>query len=352
YVGRYTDGELKFNSSPGDQIKSTQIVHQFFTRGEGVVRLFDDRFVNTFGVNFTDHWNWNQTKNGIPTVNQGDRTRYDWRGVVNALPGQTVVLGAEQETETLRTATVRAENSYKAAFAELQSQFAERFFLVANGRVDDYDSFGEHWTYSVAPAYLVPWTDTKLKGSVATGFKAPTLSQLFVSFPAFSFFANPNLLPEEVFGYDAGFEQPFFNDRARVGATYFHNDITNLITSGVNPNGPGTTNVNVNRATTEGVEAFAAAVLTPEVKVRGDYTYIRAIDEKTGLELLRRPKQKVSGTVIWTPDDKWTVSGTVLHVGHWQDIDRVTFATIRQSGYTVVHVATNYVINNHATAFA
>lgn len=350
YFGRYTDATLKFNSNPGDTIKSTQEVHQFFTRGEGIVRLFENRFINTFGVNYTDHWNWNQTQNGIPTVNKGDRTREDWRGVWYALPGQTVVMGAEHEEENLRTATVRATTGYKAAYAEYQSQWFERFFLVANGRVDDNDSFGEHWTYRVAPAYIVPVTETKIKGSVATGFKAPTLNQLFVSFPAFNFFANPNLLPEEVFGYDAGLEQPFFNDRVRVGATYFHNDITNLITTASIP--IGTTLVNVNQATTEGVEAFAAAIISPELRVRGDYTFVRSIDEKTGLELLRQPKHKVSATAIWTPDPNWTISATVLHVSDWQDIDRVTFATITQPGYTVVNVATNYTINKYTSAFA
>ena len=101
-----------------------------------------------------------------------------------------------------------AENVNKAGYVELQSQFANRLFLVENIRQDDNDRFGEHPTFRLAPALIVPFTETKLKGSYGTGFKAPTLNQLFVSFPAFFFFANPNLKPEESVGYDAGFEQP------------------------------------------------------------------------------------------------------------------------------------------------
>ena len=48
---------------------------------------------------------------------------------------------------------------------------------------------------------------TRLKASVGTGFKAPTLADLFQNFPSFGFFANPNLKPETSTGYDAGFEQ-------------------------------------------------------------------------------------------------------------------------------------------------
>ncbi len=119
----------------------------------------------------------------------------------------------------------------------------DRAFLVANLRHDENDQFGPATTFRVAPSYILPFTDTRLKGSVGTGFKAPTLSQLYQSFPAFNFFANPNLRPEESLGYDAGFEQPL-GDRVLVGATYYRNDFTNLI----NTNARFTSNENVGKA--------------------------------------------------------------------------------------------------------
>src|SRR5262245_64916418 len=86
--------------------------------------------------------------------------------------------------------------------------------------------FGNRTTYRVAPALLVPFTETKLKGSIGTGFKAPTLSQLYSDFrPVFNFVGNPNLLPEESIGYDFGFEQPLFNDRFRFGLTRYNIEI-------------------------------------------------------------------------------------------------------------------------------
>ncbi|WP_163220154.1 TonB-dependent receptor domain-containing protein, partial [Citrobacter freundii] len=85
--------------------------------------------------------------------------------------------------------------------------------------------FGDATTFRVAPAVLIPVTETKLKASYGSGFKAPTLNQLFVNFLP-TFVANPNLRPEKSTGYDVGFEQPVFNNKVRFGATYFHNDIT------------------------------------------------------------------------------------------------------------------------------
>ncbi|MEA2938864.1 MAG: vitamin transporter, partial [Alphaproteobacteria bacterium] len=346
---------------PADK-QSTQVVHKFFTRGEGVWSLFDGRFTNYFGVNFSDHWNWNFDPNGFNgpvSVYHGDRIRYDWRGVINALPGHTVIVGASDETETFQQGTLSKSAETKGTFIELQSEFAKRFFVVANGRVDDDEFFGTHTTYRVAPAVLVPWTETKLKASYGTAFKAPTLTQKFLDFPP-TFFANPNLQPESSIGYDYGFEQPIWHDRARFGVTWYSNHISNLIMAA--PTGridntfgfpiPILQNTNIGRARTSGLEAFAAVNPTDRIKLRGDYTFTRAIDIDQGLELLRRPRHKASLTALWNPTDPVTVSATVLHVSKWFDGSRPDFNRITQSGYTVVNVAGEYKMSNNFTTFA
>ena len=355
-VARHTDATLRFTGddfsffpSVPAAMQSTQHVKQFFTRGEAVVTLLDGRLVNYLGVNYTDHWNWLKAPDpSTPSINTGDRVKFDWRSQIGLMPGQTLVVGAEHETERLETKTLTAENGNKAGFVELQSEFFGRLFVASNVRYDDNDRFGGHATWRVAPAFLVPVTDTKLKASYGTGFKAPTLSQMFVDFPPF-FFGNPNLKPEQSTGYDVGFEQPLLNDRVRFGATYFHNDITNLIVT----NATFDSYANVGQATTEGVETFAAAVLTDRLKVRGDYTYTRAVDATTGLELLRRPKHKASMTVAWNPYEPLVLSATVLHVGSWIDGNRsFSIPRLTAPGYTVVNVAANYTVNQHMKLFA
>jgi vitamin B12 transporter len=361
-VARYTDATLRFTGDTFDPVtfasfpaaaQSTQTVHQLFTRGEAVWSAFDGRIKNYFGVNYTNHWNWNISPgDAAPTINTGDRVQYDWHTVTQLAPYHTVIVGAEHETETLQTATVSAQNINKAGYVELQSSFANRLFLVENVRQDDNDQFGQHPTYRLAPALILPFTETKLKGSYGTGFKAPTLSQLFVSFPAFFFFANPNLKPEESVGYDAGFEQPLFNDRVRFGSTYFHNDITNLIQSVVDPVTFSSTNANIGKAITEGTESFVSAAITERVRVRADYTFTRAVDVTAGLELLRRPKEKWSANVIWNPIDPLTLSATVLHIGSFVDASRdFSIPRLLAPGYTVVKLAADYVISDQVKIF-
>jgi vitamin B12 transporter len=361
-VVRYTDATLRFTGDTFDPVtfasfpaaaQSTQTVHQLFAREEAVWSVLDDRIKNYFGVNFTNHWTSNISPGDVaPTITTGDRVKYDWHTVTQLAPYHTVIIGAEHETETLQTSTASAQNVNKAAYVELQSQFANRLFLVENIRQDDNDRFGEHPTYRLAPALIVPFTETKLKASYGTGFKAPTLNQLFVSFPAFFFFANPNLKPEESTGYDAGFEQPVFNDRVRFGSTYFHNGITNLIQSVVDPVTFSSTNVNIGQAITEGTENFVAATITDRIRVRADYTFTRTVDATTGQELLRRPKEKWSTNVIWNPIDPLTLSATVLHTGSFIDANRdFSIPRLMAPGYTVVNVAADYAISDQVKIF-
>jgi vitamin B12 transporter len=217
-IVRYTDADLQFVQNPGDN-RSRQLTHQLFARQELVWNAFNGRSVNYFGVNYTDQWSrafgptqttFGPVLNPTNQVNRGQRTKVDWRAVTTLAPGHILITGAEHELEEARAPTNRGTNRNTAGFAEVQSQFWERFFLVANVRQDDNQRFGGATTYRVAPAILTPITDTKLKFTWGTGFKAPSVDELFFDSisPFFSFFANPNLRPERSVGWDAGFEQP------------------------------------------------------------------------------------------------------------------------------------------------
>ncbi|PYF01408.1 vitamin B12 transporter [Rhodopseudomonas faecalis] len=356
WVGRFTNADFRYPSS-SFTTQETNTPRQVLTRGEAVWSAFDGRVKNYFGMNYTNLSRPTTTSSGL-SVYDGQRVKYDWRSVIQALPGQTVVLGADHQKDYYQNNSVYTpggridvSNGNKGVYAELQSQFAERFFVVSNVRHDDNDAFGGHDTYRIAPAILVPGTETKLKASYGTGFKAPSLDQLYGSYDMFGWITvgNPNLKPEESKGWDAGFEQPLAGDRFRFGATYFHNDITNLIQ--FTSFGPYSSYLNVNQATTEGVEAFAAWTIAPQFSLRGDYTYTEANDAQTGEQLRRRPKHKGSVTAMWTPTEQWQVSGTVLSVSEWYDNDRITFAKVWTSGYTVVNLATEYKATANTTIF-
>ena len=100
------------NSAP-EVLQDTQRNYELFTRGEVVWSLFDNRFKNFFGVNYSNQRTWFLDPNPDsfnpfgsvppPTTNVGERTKVDWRGEVRVIPGQTLVLGLEDQRESIRT---------------------------------------------------------------------------------------------------------------------------------------------------------------------------------------------------------------------------------------------------------
>jgi vitamin B12 transporter len=354
-VNRYIDGNLRYSNDdpttfPGVTYpsQSTYTNKAYYGRAEAIATLLDGRFVNTFGVNYTDY-NRTNTDPGLPTDKYwGSRIDFNWRGVFTVMPGQNIVAGLNRQDDRASVPTISSlKTGDTGGFLEWQANFKDRFFFTANIRHDRDDAFGDHTTYRIAPAFIVPVTETKLKATYGTGFKAPTLYELY-GVGAFGYVGNPNLKPESSRGYDFGFEQPLWNGRVRFGVTYFHNDISDLITAVF---APVNTYDNVNKAKTYGYEAFVSAELASNLNGRIDYTRTTAIDAVTGDELLRRPRDKISAGLVWKPVDRLTITPSVVYLGQWRDINRSTFVYEYDGNVAIANLAAEYVINDTITAF-
>jgi len=162
--------------------------------------------------------------------------------------------------------------SSNAGFAEAQLNLWDRLFGTAGIRQDEYNVFGSATTYRVTGGYLHQETGTKLRGSYGTGFRAPTINQLF-----FPDFGNPNLQPEKSQGLDVAVDQTLFNDRVVLSVGYFWTRYRNLILAVSDPVACGFTlfgfcaqNIGLSRAT--GVEASA------KFKLVRDQPWIKSLD--------------------------------------------------------------------------
>jgi vitamin B12 transporter len=163
--------------------------------------------------------------------------------------------------------------SSNAGFADAQLNLWDRVFGTAGIRYDDYNVFGNATTYRVTGGYLHHETGTKLRGSYATGFRAPTINQLF--FPGFG---NPNLQPEKSQGLDIAIDQSLPNDRGTLSIGYFWTRYRNLIVSVFDPavcNAPGSFGFcaqNVGESRAQGVETSA------KVKLYRDEPWMKSLD--------------------------------------------------------------------------
>jgi vitamin B12 transporter len=355
-VARYTDSHLRltgddpftFPSTPEAQ-QSAANTHQFYTRATAHVSTPDGVFDETVGLAYSllDSSDFTPPADGPPSYFSGERVKADWQGNVKLASAETLVLGVEHQRDEIRT-PVSAALSIDSGYAELQSGFGDAFFNTLSVRYDHNDRFGSKVTYRIAPVYVIQQTGTRIKATAGTGFKAPTLDELFHDYPVFNFFANPNLIPESSHGYDVGFEQSFAAAEITFGATYFRNNISNLITD----NADFTSYVNVGRARTDGVESFIAYQPTKTLTLRADYTFTEATDEILNEELLRRPKHKASLNATWQATARLSLHTTLLTVSDWIDVNRnFSIPRLRAPGYTTADVAASFDLNSRLALF-
>jgi vitamin B12 transporter len=181
-------------------------------------------------------------------------------------------LGENHDLLTNTTTIPTKIVSSHAGFAEGQLNLWDRLFGTAGIRQDEYNVFESATTYRVTGGYLHKETGTKLRGSYATGFRAPTINQLF-----FPNFGNPNLKPEKSQGLDVAVDQSLLDDRVVLSAGYFWTRYRDLILSVSDPVACGFTlfgfcaqNIGLSRA--KGLEASA------KFKLVRDQPWIKSLD--------------------------------------------------------------------------
>lgn len=241
----------------------------------------------------------------------------------------------------------------------------EPLALTTGVRMDDHETYGEHWS---PRAYLVyNATDTvTVKGGWATAFKAPSLLQLSPDWTSNScrgackIVGSPDLKPETSESWELGLYymgEEGWLEGVESSVTVFRNDVKDRIsisrTSDVNA-APGYQNFvgfetgangrripvfsyyNVNKARIQGVETELKIPFNDEWKLSLNYTYNDGRDVSNGENkpLSDLPFHTANGTLDWKPlaleDWSFYVSG------HYTGQKRADNATAKTpGGYTI-----------------
>jgi len=230
-------------------------------------------------------------------------------------------------------------------FAQLTLTPCENLIFVSGGRFDHFNQFGDVWTWREAASYLIRQTDTTLHASVATGFSPPSSQDKI-------FGMNFGLEPERDLGWDAGIEQRFWNKRVILGATYFHNDLSNVIGF----NGLFDT-LNLGKARTQGIECELRARPLDELDLVATYTYLDAekigsadISQLPGARLPRRPRHEayVSASYLWWKKLRTTLSAKWVNAREELNFGGPNFDI---EDYSFVNFAAEYEISSHLSVF-
>jgi vitamin B12 transporter len=344
---------------------------EYLLRGEATAQLLDGLWEATFSTSYTDYDRKNRNDRQSPTETltrtsfDGDKLKFELKNDFYPVDAHILTLGLETEKENMDSGgfsdfggffigeETNADARNKAVYTQDQFSYGERIFGTIGMRYDDYDGFGSEVTYRVAPVYVHRQTNTRLKASVGTGFKAPTLFQTdgFTPNNFGSFYrGNPDLDPEESFGWEVGMEQMLWGERLNFGVTWFKSDIDNLMQVVFDPSF-NSTYENIDNADIQGAETFIQLRPLESLSVRLDYTYTDAEDNDTGEPLLRRPKHKLDLDVEFQPVSRVSINLAVNYVSDYKDISRETSGIIKGDDYAVLDIAADYLLNKQWRLF-
>lgn len=196
-------------------------------------------------------------------------------------------------------------------FVQLRARPLSGFITEGSVRVDDNQRFDQRTTWRLAPQYLIEDTGTRFRATVGTGYKAPSLYQIF------SQYGERGLRPERSTGWDAGIEQAFCDRAIVFEALYFQNRLSNLINFD-----SGTFRFqNISEATTKGVELTSRWSVVDGFDLAASYTYTDPTDTSTDERLLRRARNKADFTAAYRIGKRYTVTGGYTLIGRRADLD-------------------------------
>lgn len=205
------------------------------------------------------------------------------------------------------------------------------FTITAGLRYDHSSTYGDAWS----PRGTITWLSSdrlwKVRASGGTGFRAPTIGELY-----YPFSGNPDLRPEQSVSAEAGVERYIGNGRVEVSV--FWNDLKDLIVYDFST----FKNYNIGHARTYGVEFGWQQTLLPALAVDATYMYLKTKDEETGLPLLRRPKNGASLGVSWAPIAGVTFSPRLLYVGARADSNPINGVSVEDPSYLRVDLVARW----------
>ena len=214
----------------------------------------------------------------------GENQETGWQGTFKVTKTNDLTLGTSYYRESMKSESsgINEQTSdTKSLWVGDQATLFDNLNLAIALRYDDHDRFGDKATNRIAPSYLIG-SGTTLKASYGTGFRAPSLFELY------SVYGNVNLKPEESRGWDVGLEQKVFGDKVICGLTYFVMNFEDRIAYDFLTN---TYQQATGETKSNGVETFIRYKPDKNLTLQADYTYTNTEDPDGSL-LPRRPRNK------------------------------------------------------------
>jgi len=352
FIARLQDGRTHLDNGGGafwDEPDYHTNERKIFTRSQAHLVALDGLWEQVLTYGYCDHYREYRNSSWGDSEYDGKKYEVSWQNNFYLHEANTLTLGVEYEREEMDDHAGLDKSVYTTSFF-LQDQIksGDISFTTIGLRYDNHEEFGGETTFRITQAFLLKKWGTKLKGSYGTGFRSPSLYELYAP-PFWGPVGNKDLDPEESEGFDLGIEQSLFGDVLKVGVTYFYNDYDDLIdydwVLGY---------VNFTDAKTQGVESFIKIVPLKDLSIVLNYTYTDT-EDNDGCRQLRYPLHKIGFGACYRFLGKGIANLDILYVSKRDDVsvDAFTFLTrdVVTDEYVVVNLALSFDVTEHFQIF-
>ena len=335
----YSDADNEIDSSFGSEDFNTKL--NIIRPEIQLTDLFDGRLDTNLAFAFTETKRF--ANDGAADTFKGTSEVLELNNRFSVNDNYALLFGYDHTRNRAYTNSTAAtlQTTQNEYYLQNQFQFEDTYYLEAGTRYTDHSDFGKHITWQVAASANFDETGTRIHGSAGTGFRAPSLNELFGPFGS-----DPNLDPEESKSFDLGFEQKALDDKLTFGSTAFYSEFKNeivysFVTFGYQ-NLPGS-----NYA---GLENFVSYQLTEDLFTQLTYTRLSSdVDNNLGNnDAARRPNDTISFLIDWQATEKLNLNTDVLYYGKRRTSG---FSTTELDPFWTANFKARYEINKDFDVF-
>lgn len=309
--GRYFRHEI-FN--PVNSMNVThKLTHTLAAGANGQYTSADKRNTMRLSVNWDKYFDYRvmeKKDNATEKQNTADYISSRFINTFNANKTLELIGGIEYNHEQIyaiktlgSTPTTRSINDANV-FGQADWKILSNFDLVVGARYTYNEQFKSAFTPKLALMYDL--AGLKFRGSIGSGFRAPSIKELYYDFDhqgMFWVYGNPDLKAEK--GLYSSLSVEYTKGSFNTSVSGYYNNINNKITQYDVINTIGGKEKyykNVSSATLKGVDINASYVFFRNFLLKGNYSYCDATDNSTKLQLESNVKH--SGTISLTWNGK------------------------------------------------
>lgn len=295
------------------------------------------RTSNTLAYSITDVKQVHYEADAIGYFTEGEISRWELNGSADLSPSHAIAYGLEHRTDEVMDLT----RDQQGVYLEYQGNYQERFYFTAGVRHDDNDDFGGTSSYRISAAYLWPVTTgtLKLKSSLGTGFRAPSLSEIDYN-RSWGTVTVP-LQQEDSRGLDVGVEY-FGPNGLHLEAVVFDQRIDNeIFFDMVDYSGYLQDDL---RSESRGLELIGQIPVSDKVRIDANYTYMDT-EATDGSPRARQPKHSGNLGVLYQPIQRLDLAL------HWRTVrDRID-GGLPMDNYQVLSGSARYGLTDGAVVY-